>query len=478
MKITRRDLLATPMAASALAAQEAAVPLNIIHIGVDTWSAHYLGCYGNTEIRTPNVDALARRSVVFEEAYPEVLPTLPARRSIYTGRRIFPSDLILQRDDQVKIRGWHPLFTEDVTMSETLRAAGYTTALVSDIYHQFKPDKNFHRGFDSWRWLRGHEIDRLETGPKKGINLADYTHPAYPGARAGVLQYLLNRRSWKTTEDYLAARTFGEASRWLENNADEARPFYLHVESFWPHEFWDPPEEFYRLYMKSNYKGPRLISPPPTTEKMSPVEVEHARALYAGLVSFVDDRIGKFLLDVERMGLMNNTIIVFVADHGTMMGEQGQLHKGETRIRTQVTHVPLMIYHPRQKWGGRRVKGFVQHPDLMPTVLDLVGVPPPARVTGESLRPLVESGSASGRETLITGWGEHGAVRNQEWVYIGRWSPGPAFEQLYDVRRDPKELNDVAGKNPAVVAEFRARLKDHVNSGWTITRGTFATQLA
>ena len=95
MKITRRDLLATPMAASALASQEAAGPLNIIHIGVDTWSAHYLGCYGSTEIRTPNVDALARKSVVFEQAYPEVLPTLPARWSIYTGRRIFPSDMYL-----------------------------------------------------------------------------------------------------------------------------------------------------------------------------------------------------------------------------------------------------------------------------------------------------------------------------------------------------------------------------------------------
>src|SRR5881296_2725502 len=134
MKITRRDLLASPMAASAVGAlaQDASGPLNIIHIGVDTWSAHYLGCYGNTEIRTPHVDALAQRSVLFEEAYPEVLPTLPARRAIYTGRRIFPSDLILQRDDQVKIRGWHPLFTEDVTISETLKAAGFTTALISD----------------------------------------------------------------------------------------------------------------------------------------------------------------------------------------------------------------------------------------------------------------------------------------------------------------------------------------------------------
>lgn len=480
MRITRRTLLASPMlapAAPGAMAQESSDLLNIIHIGVDTWSTHYLGCYGNHEIRTPNVDALASKSVLFEDAYPEVLPTLPARRSIYTGRRIFPSDLILQRDDQVKIRGWHPLFTEDVTMSETLKAAGYTTAFVSDVYHQFKPDKNFHRGFDSWRWIRGHEADRLETGPKKAIPIADYVHPASPNAKAGVMQYLLNRHSWKTTEDYLAAQVFGQASRWLENNAGENRPIYLHVESFWPHEFWDPPEDFYRLYMKSNYSGPRLISPPNTTEKMSPVEIEHARALYAGLVTFVDDRIGKFLQTVDRLGLMKNTIIVFVADHGTMMGEQGQFHKGETRIRTQVTHVPMMIHHPRRSWGGRRIKGFVQHPDLMPTILDIAGIKAPSRVTGESLRPLIEASASSKRATVITGWGEHGAVRNEEWVYIGRWSPGPPFEQLYDVRHDPKELKDVAAANPKLVEGFRAALKDHVESGWSITRGTFATKL-
>jgi arylsulfatase A-like enzyme len=114
----------------------------------------------------------------------------------------------------------------------------------------------------------------------------------------------------------------------------------------------------------------------------------------------------------------------------------------------------------------------------MPTLLDLVGVPAPARVTGESLRALIDSGSGSKRETIVTGWGEHGAVRNHEWVYIGRWSAGAPFEELYDVRKDPKELKNVATGNPTVVAELRARLKDHVNSGWTITRGTFATKLA
>jgi len=324
--------------------------MNLIHIGVDTWSTHFLGCYGNQTIRTPNVDALAAKSVVFEDAYPEVLPTIPARRCIYTGRRIFPSEMVPQPDDQVKIRGWHQLYAEDVTISETLMAAGYTTAFISDVYHQFKPNKNFHRGFDCWRYIRGQEGDRLETGGRGKINLADYMHQSQPlpnpKAKGGVMQYLLNRQHWKTAEDYLAAQVFREAEQWLTSNVTENSPFYLHIESFSPHEYWDPPEEFYRQYMKSNYKGPKLIMPPPTTAKMSAVEVESARARYQGLATFVDDRIGRFLRTVERLGLMNNTLIVFVADHGTMMGEQGQLHKGEQRLRTQVTHVPLMIHNP------------------------------------------------------------------------------------------------------------------------------------
>ena len=476
MKLTRRSLLqgaaALPAAVPAMS-QQTNGPMNLIHIGVDTWATHFLGCYGNQTIHTPNVDALAAKSVVFEDAYPEVLPTLPARRCIYTGRRIFPSDMIPQFDDQVKIRGWHPLFTEDVTISETLRASGYTTAFVSDIYHQFKPDKNFHRGFDSWRYIRGQESDRLETGPRSRIKLADYSHasqPVNPKAMSGVMQYLLNRQDWKTSGDYLAAQVFREATQWLEKNAAENSPFYLHIESFSPHEYWDPPDEFYRMYMKSNYRGPRLIMPPNATTNMSSVEVEHAKALYSGLVSFVDDRIGSLLNAVERMGLMKNTLICFVADHGTMMGEQDQLHKGEQRIRTQVTHVPMMIYHPREQWAGKRVKGFVQHPDLMPTLLDTLGLAIPKRVTGESLRSL----TPPKRGTIVTGWGEHGAIRTSEWLYIGRWNPGAKFEQLYNVRKDPLELKNIAAENPTVAEEFRGQLNRHVEGGWQITRGTFA----
>jgi hypothetical protein len=287
--------------------------------------------------------------------------------------------------------------------------------------------------------------------PRKAIHLADYQHPsqagmlkwsssatALPAVEPGVAQYLLNRREWKSEEDWLAARVFQQASRGLENNAGEGQPFYLHIESFSAHEYWDPPERYYR----------RLISPPLTTKDISPVEVEHVRALYAGSVTFVDDRVGPFLQKADAMGLMQNTVIVFVGDHGTMMGAQGQLHKGETRMRTQVTRLPLIIYYPGNRWAGRRVSGFVEHTD-----------------------------SGSKREMVITGWGEHAAARTPDWCYPGRWSQGAPFNQLYDVRRDPDELRDVADGHPSVVKELRAGLEEHVASGWPITRGTFATTL-
>lgn len=246
-RFSRRTLLAGTAGAAALPGAQAPSSqtgkLNLIHIGVDTWGTHWLGCYGAQHVRTPHVDGLAARSAMFTDAYPEVLPTIPCRRSVYTGRRIFPSQMVLQPDDQVKIRGWHQLFTEDVTLSETLKAAGYTTAIISDIYHQFKPDKNFHRGFDSWRWIRGQESDRWETGPREAIRIKDYMHrsqwkAAEQQRMAQPMQYLLNRRAWKTEDDWFAAQVFREAGQWLENNAGSNQPFQLHIESFSPHEFW------------------------------------------------------------------------------------------------------------------------------------------------------------------------------------------------------------------------------------------------
>jgi hypothetical protein len=151
-----------------------------------------------------------------------------------------------------------------------LQAAGYTTAIVSDIYHQFKPDKNFHRGFGSWRWICGQESDRLETGPREAIRLADYMHPsqmrglstAVRAKVSGPLQYLSSAASGKPNTTGWPRRSSARPGTGSNNNVAGNQPFYLHIESFSPHEFWDPPDDYYRLYMKSNYRGPRLIQPP------------------------------------------------------------------------------------------------------------------------------------------------------------------------------------------------------------------------
>jgi len=494
-KISRRAFVGAGAAAAASAhtARQAAPPaasppleeppeqkgngLNLIVICADTWGANYLGCYGNSWIKTPNVDRFAARSALFLDAYPESLPTIPCRRVLYTGRRIFPTRQIVQPDDQVRIRGWHQLFAEDITFAEMLRKASYTTGLVSDLYHTFKPGKNFHRGFDCWRWIRGQEQDRWESGPKAGIDIAGYRHPSQKNVN--LMQYLLNRRDWKREEDWLAAQVFTDAMRWLDRNAPDNRPFYLHIESFAPHEYWDPPDPYYRLYMKSDYKGPRLIQPPVTTTDMSPLEVEHARALYFGLVTMVDAWIGKFLAKAESLGLMKNTVIVFLSDHGTMMGEQGHLHKAETRLRIQVNRVPLIVYDPRRNYDGRKIRGYLQHTDVVPSLLDMLGLKPPRRVTGESFAPLLAGKRSGGlRDTVFTGWGIHAAVRTPEFNYITRWTPGDNFaEQLYDLRKDPEELTNVVAQNPSVAQEYRKKLDAYIASGRGVTGGTFQTDV-
>jgi arylsulfatase A-like enzyme len=463
--------------------------LNLIVICADTWGAHTIGAYGNPWIRTPNLDRLASKSAIFLDHYPESLATIPARRVIYTGRRVFPAHRVFQPDDTggPNCRGWHQLYAEDITLAEMLAKASYTTALVSDLFHTFKPGKNFHRGFACWQWIRGQEADRAESGPAAKINLRNYLHASQQTTpdlstphNLGILQYLLNRQKWKGEEDWLCAQTFREAMRWLDRNASEKHPFYLHVESFSPHEYWDPFDDYYHVYMKKDYKGPRLVNPPGTTKVLSEVEFEHSKSLYYGLVSMVDAWLGKFLEKVESLGLLKNTIVVFLTDHGTMMGEQGQIHKGETRIRTQVTHVPLILYDPRRNHAGRKIRGYVQHTDLAPTLLELLDLKPPKRVTGGSVVPLLTGAAGENwRDAAITGWSDHAAVRTREWSYITRWAAGTnEHEQLYNVRDDPAELKNVVSVHPAAVQELRKKLATSIEAGRNVTKGSFHIDMA
>jgi arylsulfatase A-like enzyme len=138
------------------------------------------------------------------------------------------------------------------------------------------------------------------------------------------------------------------------------------------------------------------------------------RANYAGEAACVDYWLGKVLETIGELGLFENSIVVFLSDHGAMLGEQEQFLKGPEKLRGQVTHIPLLVRMPGKQFAGKRVSGFVQIPDVMPTLLSLLGLKAPTRVTGQNFWPLVSGETRSLRDRAVQGYGWIAAVRTGE----------------------------------------------------------------
>jgi arylsulfatase A-like enzyme len=251
------------------------------------------------------------------------------------------------------------------------------------------------------------------------------------------------------------------AANWLKDYGHK-RPWMLWVESFDPHEPWDAPQEFVDMYCPS-YSGRELIFPPGLVSAVSSDEFRRIKAHYAGECSHVDKWCGRVLDALDALRLRDETLVVFTSDHGCMMGEQGQIHKGEDRLRIQVTRTPLLIRHPDRSLAGKGVKGFVQHQDLMPTLLKLMGQPVPERCNGEDFWPLVTGERTGGlRDAVIGGFGRYASVRTADWNYQAAWfnrdAPNTRKPELYGRRSDPEELVNVIEKHPDVAKDLEARL--------------------
>lgn len=458
--------------------------LNVILIVADTFRADNLAAYGSQWVETPYLNRLAEESILFEDLHPEGMPTIPTRRVLQTGRRIVPTHAFFQHETGPGASpGWHHLYNEDVTLAETLAEAGYVTALIADLPHLQRPGRNFHRGYTYWEWIRGQETDYYAQPPRK---TPDFNH-LYPDSYLQEAQksnpnfltflnrYAANRKRWLQYGDSIVEQTSRNAVRWLKENHDQG-PFLLHIESFDPHEPWDPPDYFVEKYLKD--LGPHSWPEPPYKKVNVPPEgVKRLRANYAGEASNVDYWLGKVLETTRELGLEENTVIIFTSDHGALLGEQGQFVKGADRIRKQVTHVPLLVRLPGKQYAGKRVPGFVQHTDIVPTVLGRLNLKASPRVTGEDLWPYVTGERSNQRDHLVSAFGYVAAVRTAEWNYSAVWNreknTEPYEPQLYDRRKDPEELVDVAGQNPAVVERLQSKLEAYISSGWEITKGSF-----
>ena len=435
--------------------------MNAIIVVLDSLRADHVGCYGNDWIETPTLDALARESILFTRAFPESLPTIPMRRALHTGLRTWPfHDWLPQRGDIVRAYGWQRIPEDQITLSETLEREGYHTTLITDAYHQFKPSMNFHRGFRQWRWVRGQELDlygsrALVKEEEARAHLSD----SLAGTEAGYLpllisQHLANQRQRRGEEDCQAPRVFRESMQWLEENRG-VRPFLLLVDSFDPHEPWDPPQEYVDVY-DPGYGGREVITPRyGPSDYLSEAELKHMRALYAGEVTMVDRWLGHFLNRARELGMLEDTLIIVTSDHGHQLGEHGLTGKVSWGMWYELMDVPLLLRLPDGTGAGTRVDAFAQHHDIAPTVLKALGVEPAAPMDGVDLLELA-AGSIAPREHIVSGFNNYVWYSDDRYVYIGR-NDG-THPQLFDIQADPLQHHDLSAEEPALAKELHGRV--------------------
>lgn len=422
---------------------------NVVFIVSDTFRRDHLGAYGNARIRTPHLDRLARQSVMFDHHVISSFPTMPARADFLTGQFSYT------------YMGWEPLPGHLDTLPGLLSAAGYLSMGIVDTPFYIRDGYGYDRGFDDFIWVRGQ---------------GDDTRPA---ERADA------RSTWTAEADRMVARTMSAAESWLERHYKE--PFFLYVDTWDPHEPWDAPAYYTALY-KPDYDGRTHY---PSYGKwaeagLSEEDVRTAHASYCGEVTMVDRRIGHLLDKLDVLGLTENTIVVFVSDHGFYFGEHGYFGKAEwihepdavlsadsdapawfskswlltvgwSPLYQELTRVPLLVRAPGLAPGRR--DALTTAPDLAPTILDMLGLDIPARMAGESFRPVLTGERREHRPFVVSSWplyfaeGEITSAVDSRPRRIASYMPltittrthsvilgGPAeAPELYDLTVDPHE---------------------------------------
>ena len=421
--------------------------MNVVLVIIDSLRKDHVGAYGNGWIQTPNLDALAKESLRFTRAYPESLPTICARRAIHTGIRTFPFRDRPSEQANAPAYGWLPIPPGQPTLAETLEAAGYQTMLVTDTYHQFRPPMDFSRGFDTYHWIRGQEKDPY----KPPLSLSDKEmreRCLVHGEAHKARQYLANIRDRKTEEDWFAPKVFLRATEFLEG-ASKREPFFLVVDSYDPHEPWDPPEEYTSLYDEPYDDPEPFTSLYGADDYLTERQLRRMRALYAGETTMMDRWLGRFLEKMEELGLFENTLLVLLSDHGHALGEHGITGKPHYALWPELTDIPFLIRHPDGKKSGQTSDYYASTHDVAPTVLGFLGVEPERPMDGQDLSVLFDGKGPKPRPHFTLGYSNFVWARDEGYAMFGRNNGTRA--RLYDLSADPKMDEDVAAQHPDVV---------------------------
>lgn len=438
--------------------------MNIILVVFDSLRKDCIGVYGSPpwgKVHTPHFDAFAKESLVMTNAYPEALPTLPARRTLYTGQRVYPfvnGDFRL-KGDFVGAGGWGPIPEDQPTLAEMLRESGYRTGLIADVYHMFKPSKNYWRGFDQWTFLRGQENDPQRSGPKLTQEQIDYWLPKQMQNEATVnfiQQCIMNMHGRGKEEDYFGPRVLREAALWLEQNQD-ADKFFLTVESFDPHEPWLIPPHYRKMYCKKEGQE-QVKSGYSDTSDLNKGMLTRTQANYSGEVTMCDRWFGYFMETMRVLGLLSNTMIVFTADHGHSIGDRNFMGKRGYPSSPEVFEIPLMIRFPQAKHAGKTSNMFVQHTDITSTILDAAGVKIDDCIEGKLFIKNALENKKGHRDHVTVGWGSAVTVITDKWWFNCKVDGTGVL--LHDLKSKRPFDKNVAKNNTNAVNELFAKAKE------------------
>ncbi|MGQ9632554.1 MAG: sulfatase family protein [bacterium] len=436
--------------------------MNIVLIISDSLRPDYCGCYGNGWVKTPNIDALSRESVKFTRAFTASFPTGPMRKDLLTGRFTFT------------YASWAGDLEEEHILPEVLSRYGYETAYVGDTPSNAVFER-FFQHFVSIVGQGGHGV-QLEPGEEFDLP-ADPRKLRVPVER--LYRMLKVESLWRGEEDRFVAQTMRAAVRWLEGKYKPRCPFFLMVDTFDPHEPWDPPRYYIDMY-DPNYSGDELFDPAyEPADYATEREIEHMRCMYAGEVSLVDRWLGYLLEALRRLGFEDDTAVILTSDHGFYHGEHNLIGKvlldrenvicGRWPLYRTISHIPLLIKIPGVRGSGVN-ESFCQPPDFMPTILDLAKIPIPPTIQGKSLLPLISGGEEKIRDFAVSSltYVQDGEVRSpasfrtEDYLYV--YGGDEWRSELYDLGRDGDERQNILGDNLNVAEDLHRQYIDFLES--------------
>lgn len=424
---------------------------NLLLIMCDQLRADVLGCYGNSFVKTPNIDQVAKRGVCFDEAYSQTPVCVPARHGLMSGQNPFELGLMDNSPEKGEMK--YPL-------PEMIRQQGYATFAVGKMH--FSPVRS-HHGFDRMylsEEIPGHfqDDDFLQY-----LNENGYGHLKEPHGKRSE-NYYVPKVSELPEDMHTTAWTAEKTCELIRNNRN--RPFFIFNSFIKPHPPFDPCVPYDQMYPLDQIPTPIRRNDEHVPDDYS-IDVQNdykvngiqnlshedelkIRSYYFGCVSQIDKQIGNILHTLEECKLLDDTLIIFTADHGEMLGDH--FSYGKRTFYEASAKVPMIVSWPATLPQGERREHFAMLQDIYHTLINAAGGVIPQISSGKNLISAIKQSGEPFRKQIHGEFGEGVAMkmmlRWDRYKYIYHVNGGK--ENLYDLLEDPNELVDISKGNPEI----------------------------